>query len=147
MVKLTCVVFCAVAMALSVFVAGEDANSVFQGAIKPLIAECAKEYKLSDEELLKNRGLAGLSNLPPCFIGCVLKKFDIINDKGLYDAEAGIAKIEKLLPNNEFLDKISGVLKSCESANEKSVGDGDAGCERAVLVATCYLEHKTAVIA
>ncbi|KAF9420783.1 hypothetical protein HW555_003131 [Spodoptera exigua] len=74
-------------MALSVFVAGEDANSVFQGAIKPLIAECAKEYKLSDEELLKNR------------------------------------------------------------ANEKSVGDGDAGCERAVLVATCYLEHKTAVIA
>nr|WKR38915.1 odorant binding protein 34 [Spodoptera frugiperda] len=147
MSKFTCIVFCAVAMSLSVFVESQEANSIFHGAIKPLIVECAKEYGLSQDTLQKNRGPDGLKNLPPCFIGCVLKKFDIIDDKGKYDADSGIAAIKKLLPNNEYLEKITAVLKDCESVNDKTVSDGDAGCERAVLGAICYLEHKTTVLA
>ncbi|XP_022827024.1 uncharacterized protein LOC111356772 [Spodoptera litura] len=147
MSKLSCIVFCAVAMRLCVFVASEDACSIFHAAIKPIVMDCAKEYGLSEDDVKKNRGLDGLKNLPPCFIRCVFNKLDIINDKGQYDADSGIATIKGLLPSNEYFEKITAVLKDCESVNEKSVSDGEAGCERALLGAMCYLEHKTAVLA
>ncbi|KAH9636883.1 hypothetical protein HF086_010664 [Spodoptera exigua] len=68
-----------------------------------------------------------------------------INDKGEYDADKALEKLKKFVSNEDDYAKFAEIGKKCASVNEKSVSDGEAGCERAALLTSCFLEHKSEV--
>ncbi|KAJ8720166.1 hypothetical protein PYW07_012209 [Mythimna separata] len=147
MFKLACLFFCAVAVSLSGVVrAGEEDAEAFREAIKPFITECAKEHGISWEDIAKAKETHTVSSLKPCFVGCIFKKFEIINDKGEYDLEANLNKIKMFVKNEDLLTQLRDIMKKCVSVNDESVSDGNAGCERAMLLAKCFAELKSEIL-
>ncbi|KAJ8719548.1 hypothetical protein PYW08_011723 [Mythimna loreyi] len=144
MFKFSYLLLCAAIVSLS-GVAGDDAEA-FREAIKPFVMECAKEHGISEAEITKAKEEHKVNTLKPCFIGCVFKKFEIINDKGEYDVDANLDKIKIFVTNEDHFAKLSDIVRKCESVNEESVSDGTAGCERAVLLAKCFVSLKSEIL-
>lgn len=59
--------------------AGEEDKAAFRDAIRPFIIECAKEYGISEADLMKARETHKPDLTKPCFIGCVYKKFEFVS--------------------------------------------------------------------
>ncbi|XP_072932034.1 general odorant-binding protein 28a-like [Epargyreus clarus] len=117
-----------------------------KGAIKalvlPFLAECGKDYGVTEEEIKAAKEAGTLKDLNPCLISCVFKKVGIFDSKGQFDEEKATELTTKFLNDGEEQKKALEVIHTCSSVNEQAVNDGDKGCERATLMIECYMPLK-----
>nr|QCF41936.1 odorant binding protein [Athetis dissimilis] len=142
MSKFTCLVLCLVAASISRVYAGEEEKAAFRAAIKPIIEECSKDHGVSPDDIESAKAAGSADGIKPCFLGCVYKKAEIINDKGEYDDDTALTKLKTFVNDEDKYAKLAEIGKKCASVNDKAVGDGDAGCERAAQLTACFLENK-----
>nr|QCF41938.1 odorant binding protein [Athetis dissimilis] len=144
MSKFTCIVLCVVAASLVKVshAVTEEEKAAFREAMAPVIAECSEEHGVSESDIAAAKEAMSADAIKSCFLGCVMKKTEAVDAKGLFDADAGLSKIRKYVSSDDDFAKFEKIGKLCMSVNEKEVSDGEAGCERAKLVLACFLEHK-----
>uniref|UniRef100_A0A2A4K7T5 Odorant binding protein n=1 Tax=Heliothis virescens TaxID=7102 RepID=A0A2A4K7T5_HELVI len=145
MCKLTCLLLAAVAVIISNVNGDEEGRAAFRQAMGPLVMECSNEFGVTGEDMKNAQQNANPEALNPCFIGCVFKKFGIMTSSGTYDADASLAKIRAVVQNDELYAKLKDIGEKCNSVNDASVSDGDAGCERAALLAKCFMDNKSEI--
>nr|AGS36753.1 OBP13 [Sesamia inferens] len=107
---------------------------------KPIEEECLKELGISNNDLEEAIKARDISMMDPCFFGCLFKKVGLLNEKGRYDLNTGLAVLKKLVMNDSKYAKLEESARRCETVNDQEVSDGDAGCERGVLVVTCFFK-------
>ncbi|KAJ8720180.1 hypothetical protein PYW07_012223 [Mythimna separata] len=115
-------------------------------SVRPVIAACSQEHGVTDAEIQAAKEAGSAASLKPCFIGCVLKKIGLINDKGDYDLDSGLKGLRQFVKDDEKYNKLANVARACSKVQDKAVTDGTAGCERSVLVADCFLTYKARII-
>ncbi|XP_022826721.1 general odorant-binding protein 28a-like [Spodoptera litura] len=145
MSKFTCIILCVVAASLtkvSHAAVTEEEKEAFREAMAPIIAECSEEHGVSEADIKAAKESASADNIKPCFLGCVMKKIEVLDAKGLYDAETGLGKLRKFVKDDDEFAKFEDIAKKCLKVNDESVSDGEAGCDRAKLVLGCFIEHK-----
>ncbi|XP_022826767.1 uncharacterized protein LOC111356592 [Spodoptera litura] len=144
MAKFSCLVLCVVAASLgSIHVAkGESLRE----SLRPVIVACSQEHGVTDAEIQAAKDAGSPANIKPCFIACVFKKAGFINEQGQLDLETGLKNLRQFVKDDEQYKKLEEVAKKCSQVKDKAVSDGAAGCERGVLLAGCFLEHKTSII-
>uniref|UniRef100_A0A2A4K9G2 Odorant binding protein n=1 Tax=Heliothis virescens TaxID=7102 RepID=A0A2A4K9G2_HELVI len=145
MSKFTCIVLCVVAASLtktSYAAISEEEKTAFREAMAPIIAECSAEHGVSETDIEAAKESGNPDAIKPCFLGCLLKKTETLNSKGLFDAEKGLSEMKKFIKNDEDFAKFEKIGKTCTSVNDEAVSDGEEGCERAKLLISCFLEHK-----
>ncbi|KAJ8720181.1 hypothetical protein PYW07_012224 [Mythimna separata] len=146
MSKFTCLVLCVVAASVSRAYASEEDKAAFRAAIQPIVDECSKEHGVSSDDIESAKTAGSADNIKPCFLGCVLKKAEILNAKGEYDSDKALTKLKKFVPDETKYAKYAEIGKKCESVNEKAVSDGEAGCERGALLTACFLENRADIL-
>ncbi|CAB3255591.1 unnamed protein product [Arctia plantaginis] len=125
-----------------VFALTDEDKAIVSAIMAPITADCSSEHGVSEGEIKSAKDSYNTDGLNSCFLGCVLKKTEFINSKGLLDVETGLNKAKGLLKNHDEFDKFEEIGKVCSKVNEESVGDGDSGCERAKLAFKCAIENK-----
>nr|ADY17883.1 odorant binding protein [Spodoptera exigua] len=145
MSKFTCLVLCVVAGCLSGVHATAEEKAALIEAVKPYIQECSKEHGVTPEDIKSAKEAGNADGINACFLRCVYNKAGVINDKGEYDADKALEKLKKFVSNEDDYAKFAEIGKKCASVTETSVSDGEAGCERAALLTSCFLEHKSEV--
>ncbi|CAB3244391.1 unnamed protein product [Arctia plantaginis] len=146
MAKYTSLLFCIVAASLAAVTAVTDEEkAVFREAMEPIIAACSAEHSVSEGDIKAAKELHYADNIKPCFIGCVMKKTEILDSNGLYDAEKGLSKLRKFVKSDEDFAKFESVAKKCLKVNDEPVSDGAAGCDRAKLIMACAVENKAEI--
>ncbi|XP_022827156.1 uncharacterized protein LOC111356886 isoform X1 [Spodoptera litura] len=143
MSKFTCLVLCVVAVSLSGVHATAEEKAAFIEAVKPYVQECSKEHGVTPEDIKSAKAAGNADGINSCFLSCVYKKAEVITEKGEYDVDKALEKLKKFVSNEDDYAKFANIGKKCASVNEKSVSDGEAGCERAALLTSCFLEHKS----
>nr|UWL63327.1 odorant binding protein 38 [Pagiophloeus tsushimanus] len=146
MSKFTLLSVCALAVLSNVYALSDETKTAFQEAIKPLIEECSEAHGISMDEIKAAKEAGTSSGLKPCFLGCVLKKGNILNDKGEYDVDAALKVIKKYISDEEEFSKFAEVGKKCASINDEAVPDGAEGCERAKLLLSCIHQNKDGIL-
>ncbi|CAG4996594.1 unnamed protein product [Parnassius apollo] len=111
--------------------------STIESAMRPFVMDCGKEYGVSEEEIKKAKESGNIDSFDPCLFACFMKKIELINDKGEFDAEKATEMTKKFIVDEEAQNKIMEVIDKCGSVNEQSVAD-DKGCERAALLVKCF---------
>ncbi|XP_022827157.1 uncharacterized protein LOC111356886 isoform X2 [Spodoptera litura] len=147
MSKFTCLVLCVVAVSLSGVHATAEEKAAFIEAVKPYVQECSKEHGVTPEDIKSAKAAGNADGINSCFLSCVYKKAEVITEKGEYDVDKALEKLKKFVSNEDDYAKFANIGKKCASVNEKSVSDGEAGCERAALLTSCFLEHKSEISA
>ncbi|XP_063828910.1 uncharacterized protein LOC135078239 [Ostrinia nubilalis] len=110
------------------------------------VKDCADKFSVSDDDLKEAKEKENIDNISPCFLACVFKNANLINDKGLYDPEVVTGKLsDKYLSNDEDKAKMAEIAKDCTKVNDESVSDGAEGCERAKHLLGCLAKHKDAL--
>ncbi|CAB3244393.1 unnamed protein product [Arctia plantaginis] len=146
MAKYTSLLFCIVAASLAVVSAVTDEEkAAFHEAMEPIIAACSAEHSVSEGDIKAAKELENGDGIKPCFIGCIMKKTEVLNSNGLYDAEKGLSKLRPFVKSDEDYAKFESVAKKCLKVNDEPVSDGAAGCERAKLVMACAIENKAEI--
>ncbi|XP_075977374.1 uncharacterized protein LOC142977381 [Anticarsia gemmatalis] len=147
MSKFTCLVVCFVAAALNgVYAVSEEEKSHFRESVMPLVLQCSQEHGVSLADIKAAKTSRNIDGVKPCFLGCVFKKAGVITEQGVFDVDTGLTKLRKYVNTDEDFDKFADVGKKCASVNDKPVSDGEAGCERAKMLMSCFLEHKAEVL-
>ncbi|CAB3244385.1 unnamed protein product [Arctia plantaginis] len=146
MSKFTLLFVCAVAALSNVYALSDDAKAAFHEAIKPLIEECSQAHGISMDEINAAKEAGTSSGLKPCFLGCVLKKGEILNNQGEYDVDAALKTVKKYISDEGEFNKFSEVSKKCASINDEAVTDGAEGCERAKLLLSCIQQNKAGIL-
>ncbi|KAJ8719547.1 hypothetical protein PYW08_011722 [Mythimna loreyi] len=145
MSKFICIVFCIVAASLtkvSHAAVTEEEKAAFREVMAPIIDECSGEHGVSKADIQAAKAAGNADNIKPCFLGCVMKKTETLDAKGLFDADTALSKVRTFVKSDDDFAKFEEIGKACMSVNEQSVSDGEEGCERAKLVLACFLEHK-----
>nr|ASA40067.1 odorant-binding protein 31 [Helicoverpa armigera] len=145
MSKFTCIVLCVVAASLTKnthAAISEEEKEAFRAAMAPILAECSEEHGVSEKDIEAAKESGNADDIKPCFLGCLMKKTETLDAKGLFDAEKGLSQLKKFIKDDEDLAKFEKIGNICKSVNEKAVSDGEEGCERAKLLLACFLEHK-----
>uniref|UniRef100_A0AAU6ND55 OBP9 n=1 Tax=Mythimna loreyi TaxID=667449 RepID=A0AAU6ND55_9NEOP len=145
MSKFTCLVLCVVAASINKAYASEEERAAFREAVKPIITACSTEHGVSIDKLKAAKAAASADGIDNCFLGCVYKKAEVINDKGEFDLDKGLIKLKQFVSSDDDFAKLAEIGKKCVSVNEKPVSDGEAGCERAAQLTACFLEHKAEI--
>nr|XP_049700394.1 B1 protein isoform X1 [Helicoverpa armigera] len=145
MSKFTFFVLCVVAVSLTKVHASDEDKAKLHEALKPLVEECMKEHEVSLDDLKAAKEAKSADGVKPCFLACVYKKAEVLNDKGEFDADHALEKLKEFVSDEDVLAKVAEVGNTCKAVNDKAVSDGDAGCERAALLTACFLEHKAEV--
>ncbi|KAJ8720174.1 hypothetical protein PYW07_012217 [Mythimna separata] len=140
MFKSTSLILYAVAVSLSN--ANEDGSKEFLS----MVDECARLNGHTMSELSEVMSNGDVSILKPCFWGCAFTKTGFLNDKGQYDVDSGLIGVKKYMKDPLGLEKLEQMARQCESVNDKVVSDGNAGCERGMLAAKCFLEKDNGQI-
>ncbi|KAJ8719554.1 hypothetical protein PYW08_011729 [Mythimna loreyi] len=104
-----------------------------------LIEECARLHGHTMTDLYEVMGKDDVSAITPCFWSCAFTKTGFFNDRGQYDIDAGLISIKKFMKDSEGLKELEQIARQCESVINKDISDGDAGCERGVVAAKCFL--------
>ncbi|KAJ2951801.1 hypothetical protein O0L34_g13965 [Tuta absoluta] len=110
-------------------------------AVMPYIVECSKEMGIEDKALEDMKTLASTEGIE-CFFACVMKKTGSIDDKGLFATEKALEKAKVYLKTEKDLKLAEKFIEECSSVNDEDVNDGDAGCDRAMLIISCLTKHK-----
>ncbi|CAH0726968.1 unnamed protein product, partial [Brenthis ino] len=116
----------------------EERNKIHAGML-PHVLECSKEFGITEDEIKEAKESDKLGSVNPCLMGCVFKKINLINDKGLFDADKAQELTQKFIASEDDQQKTTDVIKTCLSVNEKDVSDGEKGCDRAKLLFDCLL--------
>ncbi|XP_026730653.1 uncharacterized protein LOC113495856 [Trichoplusia ni] len=146
MSKFTCLFLCIVAASLTkVSAITDEEKAAIRALMQPIIAECSEEHDVSEGDIETAKETANADAIKPCFLGCILKKTNVIDDNGKYDVETSIEQMKKLIKSEEDIEKLEKIGKECSAVNDKEVSDGEEGCERAKLLIACYFEHKSEV--
>nr|AEB54580.1 OBP1 [Helicoverpa armigera] len=146
MSKFTFFVLCVVAVSLSKVYASDEDKAKLHEALKPLVEECMKDHEVSLDDLKAAKEAKSADGVKPCFLACVYKKAEVLNDKGEFDADHALEKLKEFVSDEDVLAKVAEVGNTCKAVNDKAVSDGDAGCERAALLTACFLEHKAEIL-
>ncbi|KAJ8720167.1 hypothetical protein PYW07_012210 [Mythimna separata] len=133
-------VLCAIVMSL---------NSVYTdaplglGDINTILLDCAKENKVTNDQLRTVVTSQDTKSVNSCFFACLFKRSKIMNDKGEFDVKSGLTYVRQVLPGRPETAVAESIIKECESVKNTAVNDGEAGCERAALLVACLLEQTT----
>ncbi|XP_075977198.1 uncharacterized protein LOC142977281 [Anticarsia gemmatalis] len=146
MSKVTCLLLCVVAASLTkVSAVTDEEKAAFREAMAPVIAECSSEHGVSEGDIIAAKEANNAEGIKSCFLGCVMKKTEILDSKGFYDAEKGLGKLRKFVKSDEDFAKFEEIGRKCSKVNDEPVSDGEAGCDRAKLVLACAMEHKAEI--
>ncbi|KPJ06555.1 hypothetical protein RR48_14294 [Papilio machaon] len=143
MSKLYCVfLFLGLAVSLRhVRALSQEEIAAIKTGLRPLIAECGKEFGVDEADFKKAKESGKLESLDPCLFACIGKKMGMINDKGEFDVEKSSETVKKFVKNEDELKKILEVIEKCASVNDEAVSD-DKGCDRAVLLHKCMEPYR-----
>nr|AXF48720.1 odorant-binding protein OBP1 [Lobesia botrana] len=120
----------------------DEQKELLKEKLKANVAECGPQYGVSFEDLLKWKEQKKIpDDTNKCFHACMFKKSGLLDDKGLFSESVGVEKV-KLYVSADKLADATAAVKICAAVNEQAVSDGDAGCDRAVLLAKCIHEQK-----
>ncbi|CAH2090298.1 unnamed protein product [Euphydryas editha] len=119
----------------------DDKKNIHAG-ILPFIAECSKEYGVTEEQIKEAKEAGQIGSINPCLMGCIFKKVEVIDDKGLFNPDKAEEITKKFLPNEEEQKKALDIIKTCTSVNDQDVSDGAEGCDRAKLLFECFIPFK-----
>ncbi|CAH0726969.1 unnamed protein product, partial [Brenthis ino] len=120
----------------------EERNKIYAGML-PHILECSKEFGVTEDQLKEAKESGKIGSVNPCLMGCVFKKINVINDKGLFNTDKAQELSQKFLGDGGDQQKATDVIKKCSSVNEENVSDGEKGCDRAKLLFDCLLPFKS----
>ncbi|XP_046967867.1 uncharacterized protein LOC124535636 [Vanessa cardui] len=124
----------------------DDEKSNIHAGLLPFIAECSKEYGVTEEQIKEAKEAGQIGTINPCLMGCIFKKVNVIDEQGLFVPEKAEEITKKFLTNEDDQQKALDIIKTCTSVNEKDVSDGEAGCDRAKLLYECFIPFKGAAI-
>lgn len=57
----------------------DDEKKTIHSEILPFIAECSKEYSVSEEELKEAKESGKVGAINPCLMGCIFKKINVVS--------------------------------------------------------------------
>ncbi|XP_063625071.1 general odorant-binding protein 69a-like [Cydia splendana] len=120
----------------------EEQKETLREKLKANALACSSELGFTDEQLKQwkeEKKTPDDSN--KCFVACMFKKSGLIDDQGLYSESTALEKIKPYL-SEARKDEVNASIKACSSVNEQSVGDGSAGCDRAILLYKCFQQQK-----
>ncbi|CAH1636941.1 unnamed protein product [Spodoptera littoralis] len=141
MVKVTYIILFVVAVSLS-SVQADDKNSKPEFNLDTIAFECAQKFDISKEQFSKAIMTFDASVLAPCFWKCCFMKVRVLNSEGQYDFDTTLNLAKDIFKNKDKqYEMVEEILKKCVSVNDESVSDGNAGCERSSLLASCMLEN------
>ncbi|KAF9420786.1 hypothetical protein HW555_003134 [Spodoptera exigua] len=105
-----------------------------------IIMGCIDKFNVTEEQMKKAITTKDARAVTPCFWSCCYKKTGVLNSEGEYDLDSTLNLAKKMFVYDIYM-KIEDIAKTCGSVNDDSVIDGDAGCERGVLLANCMIEN------
>ncbi|XP_050344622.1 uncharacterized protein LOC126769748 [Nymphalis io] len=120
----------------------DDEKTNIHAGLLPFIAECSKEYGVTEDQIKEAKESGQIGAINPCLMGCIFKKVNVISEKGLFDPEKAEEITKKFLTNEDDQKKALDIIKTCTSVNEQEVSDGEAGCDRAKLLYECFIPFK-----
>ncbi|XP_063538415.1 uncharacterized protein LOC134747721 [Cydia strobilella] len=119
----------------------EEQKETLREKLKANAVACGSELGVDSEQLKKWHQERTHDESNKCVIACMFKKSGLIDDQGLYSESTTLEKIKPYLSEAKK-DEVNASIKACNSVNEQSVGDGSAGCDRALLLYACFLQQK-----
>ncbi|XP_045773901.1 uncharacterized protein LOC123873215 [Maniola jurtina] len=120
----------------------DEDRSKIHAAIIPFIAECTKEYGVTEDVIKEAKESGRLGNIDPCLMACVFQKTKLIDEKGLFDSDKAAELVQKYISSEEDQKKMVDIIGKCKSVNDAEVSDGEKGCERAKLIYECSIPFK-----
>ncbi|XP_050668876.1 general odorant-binding protein 19d [Leptidea sinapis] len=106
--------------------------------------ECRTDHSVTSEELhhMKNHNKVPESDSAKCLLACIFRKVEWLDEKGMFDEENALKMSKKEFPDDKERQESARKLYAvCKKVNEETVGDGEKGCERSSLLATCLLNN------
>ncbi|KAH9632777.1 hypothetical protein HF086_015976 [Spodoptera exigua] len=140
MAKVTCIVLFIVAISLRSIQADDSNDSEPDIDLDQIVMECSEKFDIPFPQIPAALRAANAHALKPCFWSCCFMKVGVINSKGQYDVDFTLDLAKKMLGRQDE-KKVEATVKDCESVNDAPVSDGNAGCERSLLLATCLLDN------
>ncbi|XP_069360072.1 uncharacterized protein [Maniola hyperantus] len=120
----------------------EDRTKI-HAAIIPFIAECTKEYGVTEDVIKEAKETGRLGSIDPCLMACVFQKTKLIDEEGLFDGDKAAELVQKYISSEEDQKKMVEIIEKCKSVNDEDVSDGEKGCERAKLIYECSIPFKS----
>ncbi|CAH0726975.1 unnamed protein product, partial [Brenthis ino] len=109
-----------------------------------IAVECSKEHKVTSDELkqMKTSNKVPESFSAKCLVACIFKRIGWINDKGMFDLAKAYELSEREYGDNKAkLDKAKELYEICKTVNDEKFDDGEKGCKRSNVLATCMIEN------
>ncbi|XP_047998086.1 general odorant-binding protein 69a-like [Leguminivora glycinivorella] len=120
----------------------DEQKEVIRQKLRANALACASELGFTNDQLTQwKQEKREPDDSNKCFVACMFKKSGLIDDQGLYSEAVALEKINPYLSDAKK-DEVNGAIKACSSVNAESVGDGNAGCDRAVLLFKCFKQQK-----
>nr|ADK47525.1 odorant binding protein [Manduca sexta] len=141
------VVFCCCMVALMPFSANamtDEQKEKIHEHFEKLGLGCLKEYTITEDDIkdLRAKKVPSGENAG-CFLACMMKEIGVLNDEGMLEKGRAMELAKEVFDDAEELKKIEESMHSCSSVNSESVGDGEKGCERAMLAYKCMVENAS----
>ncbi|CAH2258892.1 jg12575 [Pararge aegeria aegeria] len=124
----------------------DEERTKIHAALIPFVAECSKEYGVSEENIKEAKESGQLGKIDPCLMACVFQKIKLIDEKGLFDSNAAVELVQKYISSEDDQSKLVEIIEKCKSVNDEEVSDGEKGCERARLLFECSIPFKDAFV-
>ncbi|KAL0828869.1 hypothetical protein ABMA28_003776 [Loxostege sticticalis] len=105
--------------------------------------DCTKGNFVSSKELqmMMNHQLPGTKN-SDCYIACVFKKVEWLDEKGNYNIEATHKMADKEYADDATkMENAKKLFDHCKTVNDEAVTDGEAGCDRGHYLAKCLIDN------
>ncbi|XP_047508364.1 uncharacterized protein LOC125051831 [Pieris napi] len=105
--------------------------------------ECSQKHAVNSEEMkmLSNHKFPE-SDTSKCLLACVFKKAEWIDENGMFNEDNAYKLSLKEYPDDkEKLANAKKLFGLCKTVNDANVGDGNKGCERASLLASCLVKN------
>nr|WDE18886.1 odorant binding protein 13 [Antheraea pernyi] len=105
---------------------------------------CIKDHVITEDDITNLRAhKVPTGPNAPCFLACIMKDVGLMNDEGMLQKEPALELAKTFFDDAEELKNIEDYLHSCAHVNEEAVGDGEKGCERALLSLKCMTENAS----
>ncbi|XP_035437562.2 uncharacterized protein LOC118267596 [Spodoptera frugiperda] len=138
MSKIICSVFSLVVVSLSTVYADQDMESSNYRR-HSVMTECANKFGVSEPELRTAFRSGDVYDIDPCFWSCCFKGTGVLNKEGTYDLKATLPFIKMTFQDDDYKE-VQEIARMCEKVNNEIVNDGEAGCEKAALLMSCFLD-------
>nr|ALS03870.1 odorant-binding protein 22 [Ectropis obliqua] len=142
MARFSFVAFLGVAAVINIALAitEDEKNNIRLNAL-PVLTSCAQELGIKMEDVVAARQAKNLDALNPCYYACFFKKINVIDNDGLFVPAVAKANHQKYVHGADDLARLSASADTCTSVNDQAVTDGANGCDRAKLLARCFIDN------